>query len=209
MTDKIHDIRAVIFDLGRVLVNIDNTLLLEKVFKGLCVNNLQELGRKTMCDPAMIEFNTGRIGPEEFHRRMHERYQLEPDFEMFKQLWCEIFYTMEGMESLVANLKNRLSIGLLSDTDPIHWGYIKTTWPWIGTIDKPTLSYEVGVMKPDAEIYLAGARNVRTDPRQCLFVDDLEVNVEGARAVGMQAILFENPTALSKQLKEIGLEVSR
>ena len=204
MIDKPVDIRAVIFDLGRVLVNIDNTLLVEKLFKGLDGSNLQELASKTMHDPAMVAFNTGRIGPEAFHRRMRETYRLEPDFETFKQLWCDIFYTMDGMEDLVGNLSRRLAIGLLSDTDPIHWEYLRTTWPWIGAIKKPTLSYEVGVMKPDAAIYLAAARNVATEPAHCLFIDDLEANVEGARAVGMQAVRFENPAALLKDLDGVG-----
>ena len=136
---------------------------------------------------------------------MRERYQIEPDFEIFKQLWCKIFYTMEGMEELVSKLDSRVTIGLLSDTDPIHWEYIRTTWPWIGAIENPTLSYEVGTMKPNAGIYLAAARNVDTAPEHCLFIDDLEVNVEGARAVGMHAISFENPAGLLKRLVQIGL----
>ena len=205
MTDKSNNIKAVIFDLGRVLVNIDNAFLLKELFKGLKVNSLQELGHKTMRDPAMVEFNTGRIDPQEFHRQMCEKYQLEPDFEIFKKLWCKIFYTMEGMEEVVNSLKGCVKIGLLSDTDPIHWGHIKATWPWISEIQNPTLSYEVGVMKPNAEIYLTAAQNVNTTPEHCLFVDDLEVNVEGARSIGMQAIRFENLPILSKYFEEIGL----
>ena len=205
MIDKPVDIQAVIFDLGRVLVNIDNTLLVKKLSKGLEAADLQELARKTMRDPAMVAFNTGRIGPEEFYWRMCETYRLEPDFETFKRLWCEIFYTMDGMEDLVSSLNSRLVIGLLSDTDPIHWEHIQTTWPWIGRIKKPTLSYEVGVMKPNAAIYLTAARNVATELAHCLFIDDLEANVEGARAVGMQAIRFEDPATLLKDLDGIDL----
>jgi FMN phosphatase YigB (HAD superfamily) len=198
------DIRAVIFDMGRVLVNIDSTLLVKKLFKGLEAGNLQELASKTMRDPAMVAFNTGQIEVEDFHRRMCKTYRLDLDIEEFKALWCEIFYTMEGMKELVGNLDNRLAISLLSDTDPIHWGYIKTTWPWIDDIKNPTLSYEVGIMKPDAAIYLTAAKNVATDPRHCLFIDDLEVNVEGARAVGMQGIRFESPAELAKELDLVG-----
>lgn len=200
-----HEISAIIFDMGRVLVNIDNALLVEKLFTNLDAEDLQTLGRKTMSDPAMIEFNTGRIKADEFHRRMCEKYQIDADFEAFKILWCEIFYTMDGMEELVGKVSNKVVIGLLSDTDPVHWEHIRTTWPWINQIKNPTLSYEIGVMKPNPAIYLAATENVGTPPEHCLFVDDLQDNVDGAQAVGMQGIRFENATRLSRYFKDLCL----
>jgi putative hydrolase of the HAD superfamily len=199
------NVQAVIFDLGRVLVDIDNQFLVETLFKGLETDNLQELGRKTMSDPAMVEFNTGRMGAEEFHRRMCDTYKIEPDFEIFKKQWCEIFTTMDGMQNLIKHISKDVTMGLLSDTDPIHWNHIKKTWPWIGEIRNPTLSYEIGVMKPNAEIYLTAARNVNTPPEQCLFIDDLQANIEGAQDVGMQGIRFETVEALARELQKMHL----
>ena len=199
------DIRAIIFDLGRVLVNIDNKLLVEKLFKGLDADNLQELGRKTMGDPAMVEFNCGRMPAEEFYRRMCETYRLDLSFQAFQTLWCEIFYSMDGMKDLVGSISKKMTVGLLSDTDPIHWGSICSRWPWIAAIKNPTLSYEVGVMKPNAAIYLAAAENVGTPPQQCLFIDDLQANVDGARAIGMHGIRFENKDALARKLAISGI----
>jgi FMN phosphatase YigB (HAD superfamily) len=203
VTDNPKTIQAIIFDMGRVLVDIDNALLVEKLFTGLNASDPQELGRKTMADPAMVAFNTGQMDPEAFHARMCDTYQLELDFETFKRLWCEIFFTMDGMEKLVGRISNKTRVGLLSDTDPIHWTYIRTTWPWIDAIKKPTLSYQVGVMKPNPAIYRAAAEHVNTDPQHCLFIDDLEANVEGARAAGMQAIRFESVARLKQQLRNI------
>ena len=162
MNHQRNDIQAVIFDMGRVLVDIDNRLLVDKLFKGFSTDDIQELGRRTMSDPAMIEFNTGRIEAKEFHRRMSQSYGLEPDFETFKTLWCEIFMTMDGMESMIRCLSKQVTVGVLSDTDPIHWRHITVTWPWIGAIANPTLSYEVGVMKPNPKIYLTASSNIQT-----------------------------------------------
>ena len=58
-------------------------------------------------------------------------------------------------------------------------------------------------MKPNAGVYLAAAQNVQTPPQHCLFIDDLQANVEGARAVGMHAIRFENVEALVRDLKDL------
>jgi len=192
--------QAVIFDLGRVLVDIDNTFLVQTFFRNLDTRDLQELGRKTMSDPTMIEFNTGRMPPEEFHRQMCNTYRIELDYETFQKQWCRIFFTMEGMEQLVGRIRPNITVGLLSDTDPIHWNHIKTTWPWIGAIANPTLSYEVGVMKPDSKIFLAAAANVNTPLTKCLFIDDLQANCEGARAAGMQAVRFDGVDSLKDTL---------
>ena len=199
------NIQAIIFDLGRVLVAIDNDYLVEHLFKGFDTNDLQKLGQKTMSDPAMVRFNSGQMTPEEFHRRMCENYSLTLDFETFCATWCGIFYTMEGMDQLVTRLKKRVSIGLLSDTDPLHWNFIKTTFPWIGNIKNPTLSYEVGVMKPNPKIYQTAAANVTTPPENCLYIDDLQANVDAAKSIGMTAARFENPDQLKQVLSDLNL----
>lgn len=198
-------INAIIFDMGRVLVDIDNDFLVKELFKGLHAANVQELGRKTMSDPAMVEFNTGCMDARTFHARMHDSYGVEPNFELFKQRWCQIFRTMNGMEELVSSITPNINVGLLSDTDPIHWEYLRTTWPWIGAISNPTLSYELGVMKPNPAIYRTAATNVKTAPQHCLFIDDLQANVDGAKAIDMQAIRFEGVSQLANRLREWNL----
>lgn len=196
-----NNIEAVIFDLGRVLVAIDDTLLAERLFHGLDTKDSRQLARQTMSDPVMIEFNTGRISPEKFYEKMRQTYHWDFDVDTFGSLWCSIFYPMEGMEHLVKQLRGRVKLGLLSDTDPLHWNYIIRTWPWLEIFEKPALSYQLGVMKPDPAIYLAAAENVDAPPENCLYIDDLEENVKGACAVGMSAVRFENIPQLKKFFK--------
>jgi putative hydrolase of the HAD superfamily len=198
-------IEAVIFDLGRVLVAIDNRLLVERLFKGMDPADSQQVARRTMADPAMVAFNSGKITPEEFYERMRMTYRLPIDYDAFCRLWCDIFYPMEGMEELVTGLEGRVRLGLLSDTDPLHWNFLLNRWPWLGIFQKPTLSYKLGVMKPAPAIYLAAARSVKTPPPNCLYIDDLEDNVLGARAVGMSAVRFENVPQLKTMLNDLTL----
>lgn len=200
------NIEAVIFDLGRVLLAIDNRLLTERLFKGLDAADSQQIARRTMRDPAMIAFNSGKISPEEFFERMRRPYRLDMEYEDFQKLWCAIFSPMEGIEDLVRSLGGRYTLGLLSDTDPLHWNFVITAYPWIAAcFPKPTLSYKLGVMKPGPAIYLAAARHVQTPPDGCLYIDDLEDNVLGARAVGMTAIRFENVPQLKEALNHLNL----
>ena len=201
------EIRAIIFDMGRVLVNMNSAPLKEKLYKNLKANEIQKPERQFLHNPIMIAFNRGQITPEEFHQRICSNYRLDMDFETFKNLWCDIFWTMDSMEELLGRISKKMAIGLLSDTDPLHWNFIRTTWPWIGQIKNPTLSYEIGAMKPNPEIYLAAAENVNTPPEHCVFVDDLQDNVDGARAIGMLGIRFEDVNSLAHELDALGLLV--
>lgn len=203
MKQNATHIQAVIFDMGRVLVNMDSAPLKEKLYKNLEENEIKEPERQFLHNPMMVSFNQGQITPDEFHRQVCKKYRLEMDLETFEKLWRDIFWTMDGMEELVGRVSSRIKVGLLSDTDPVHWNYIRQRWPWIDAIKKPTLSFEVGAMKPSAEIYLAAANNVNTPPERCLFIDDLKANVEGALAVGMQGIRFESAARLEEQLRGI------
>ncbi|MHC4551833.1 MAG: HAD-IA family hydrolase [Planctomycetota bacterium] len=202
MTER--TIEAVIFDLGRVLVAIDNQAMVKELFSHIGTDDPQ-LAAKTMKSSHMIDLCSGRIDLEEFHRRMSAAYNSDLGFAEFKDLWCSIFYTMEGAEELLRELDGTVTLGLLSDTDAVHWNYIKNRWPWLEMIPRPTLSYAVGLIKPDPAIYLKAAANAETQPEKCLFIDDLEANVEGARAVGMTAVQFKNIALLRHFLRSCGL----
>jgi putative hydrolase of the HAD superfamily len=69
--------------------------------------------------------------------------------------------------------------------------------------DDVIISAEVGLRKPEAEIYLLAARRIGMDPAACVFVDDLEQNVEGARAVGMTGLVHRNADFTVPKLEEM------
>ncbi len=54
------------------------------------------------------------------------------------------------------------------------------------------LSYEVGMTKPDPNVYILAAERLSVRPEECIFIDDGEGNCQGARNVGMQSVLYEN-----------------
>ncbi len=198
-------IEAVIFDLGRVIVDIDIRRLLSVVSVGLSADDVDGAISRSLRDEVMRDFNRGRIGPGEFHEAMVGRHGLDMGFEEFKDLWCGIFSPIAGMEELIRQLNGAYRLGLLSDTDPLHWAYLQSTYPVLNLFARPTLSFEVGVVKPDPAIFLAAAKNVDTPVERCLYIDDLAVNVEGAVAVGMTGIVFGGAGALREELVERGV----
>jgi putative hydrolase of the HAD superfamily len=185
-------ITAVIFDLGRVLVNVDTQRLWTFFFEQVEPKDTQRALAQIMADPMMVQYSIGQLDSKAFHRQLCDNYGLTLSFAQFASRWCDIFSPIPGMDEIVKSLGGKVRLGLLSDTDPLHWNYIKANYPLMNCFAKPTLSFEIGAMKPSRESYLAAAKNTNTEVSRCLFIDDLQNNVDGAVAAGMRAIRFEN-----------------
>ena len=69
--------------------------------------------------------------------------------------------------------------------------------------DAVVISGEVGVHKPQPEIYRLGAERIGVDPHDCIFVDDLRQNISGAEAVGITGVLHRDPEATVAKLEEL------
>ncbi|HUU02318.1 MAG TPA: HAD-IA family hydrolase [Myxococcota bacterium] len=196
---------AVIFDLGRVLVGVD-------VSRGLWKRLLATLEKQNSATPAgrawretYSLFATGQMPPGEFHTRVCRLLGQEMPYPDFVGQWCDVFYDLQGAQETLRAVAAQLPTGLLSDTDPLHWRHEIDRNSWLSLIERPTLSFETGVLKPAREAYRAAARNVGVEPASCLFIDDLEENVAGAREVGMQALLFTGHPELGIGLARVGV----
>lgn len=199
------DITTVIFDLGRVLVRIRSdgehfTALTRRI--GV---RPEEAFAAFGQAPEFRRFMTGDVDPRGFHRLVSERFRVDIDFDVFAEAWCDLFTPMPGMEALFRGLAERYRLGILSDTDPLHWAAIRRRMPWLDVVRRPTLSFEVGQLKPHPAMYAAAAANAGQPPERCLFIDDLAPNVDGARRAGMAAVLFTDADGVEKELALLGV----
>jgi putative hydrolase of the HAD superfamily len=226
------EIHAIIFDLGRVLVDIDTDrgflrylsggapLSGERLTGGPAANlagtaNKQPAGslaptpRSTEIleglarSELFVKFSTGKLSPEAFHRQVCELLDLQLPFAEFARIWCDIFQRKQDMENLVEELSARLPLGILSDTDPLHWHFIQERVPAVRLIKATALSFETGALKPAPETYRAAARILGLKPENCFFTDDLAKNVAGAQAAGMTAVQFTSASQLRQELKTL------
>lgn len=110
-----------------------------------------------------------------------------------------------GMVDLLQALARRYRLGLVSNASPslrhqlIRWPHV------LGLFEVVLISAEVGLRKPDPRIYRLALRRLQLAPEEALFVDDKARNVEGARAVGMEGIVFTSPAQLREELRARGL----
>jgi putative hydrolase of the HAD superfamily len=99
-----------------------------------------------------------------------------------------------------------LLTGILSNMgDNVHEN-IEREFDWIHRFDVLIWSYQLGIAKPDPAIYHAVLTKLGTAPGETLFIDDKQVNIEAAQALGMQAILFSNVAQLREDLIAAGLD---
>ena len=112
---------------------------------------------------------------------------------------------LDGVEPLLAELSERgVEMHALSNY-PCWYRLIEERLELSRYLDWTFVSCETGVRKPHPEAYLCAARRLERPPERCLFVDDRASNVEAARDVGMDAVVFESASQLRAALRERGV----
>ncbi len=102
---------------------------------------------------------------------------------------------------MIRTLKKKSRLGLLSNTDPLHFGYILSTFPVIKAFDQWILSYEVGFKKPAIQIFQRAIEWASVKPEKILYIDDTEEYVEVAGSLGIQGIHFVSAPQLEEELR--------
>jgi putative hydrolase of the HAD superfamily len=104
------------------------------------------------------------------------------------------------MSALIRRAKSHgIKTALLSNS----WGNTYPRETWDGLFDDIVISGEVGLRKPEPEIFRLAAERVSLELAECVFVDDLELNVEGARALGMTAVLHTSYDQTRRELESL------
>ncbi len=201
----LRPITAITFDLGNVLVKVDHLRFCRRM-AALAGLRPQEVYTQVFESSLEPGYDTGRITSREFYERVTAHFGVTLTYARFCELWCDIFDPMEAMAALVAHLAPRFPLFLLSNTNSLHFDYIRERFDAIlEPFQAFILSYEVGSRKPEAAIYQALIRQVSRPPEEILFLDDKVAFVEAARDQGLAAWQFRSPQELRQDLERQGL----
>jgi glucose-1-phosphatase len=196
--------RAIILDLGNVLVFHDNGLLFRR------------LGARAGLSPAEAErrlsgslnwtaANRGLLGAEGLRRDVCGTLGVDVPPEEFNTLWNSHFTLHEAVLPRVAGLVGRVKLVLLSNTNVLHAAFLRPKLPVLERFDALVLSCEVGAVKPEPAIYQEALRQAGCAPQEAAFFDDLPEFVQAANALGLRGHLFTTADAFDTQLKALGL----
>ncbi len=193
-----QNIKAIIFDLGGVLLNIDFKKVSE-AFKALEVEKFDELYSQSQADPLFENLEKNKISEEEFFTAI-KKYTTRPiTNEDVANAWNTILLDFR-IESLAAlkRLRKKYKLFLLSNTNSIHYTAFHKIYDvniregsFNSLFDKAYYSHEIGLRKPDAAAYEYVLKENNLKPEEALFIDDSIQNIEGAKRVGMSTILLE------------------
>ncbi len=208
-------IKAVAFDVGNVLLRLHYDQMVESLAAtgGGNVDALGETMQQLLRDydeqaSLYAEFELGGILAPEFIRRFSELTGLAIAPDAFQDPWNELFTENAGIKGIVTRLAEKLPLVLLSNTNPLHADRFLVDFEVMRHFKHRVFSYRVGAMKPDERIYRAALSELDLQPPQLFFVEDREMNIAGAQAVGIKTFHYSfNDDKLAEALRKEGLTV--
>ncbi len=195
------------FDLGNVLLYFDHRKAARQMAAVAGVD--AELIWKVVYESGLyLRRETSELSDEAYYETICAAIDARPDPALLEQAGCDIFRRNYTMLPVLSQLKAAgYRLGLLSNTCAAHYAFFADgRFRMIpDAFDAVVLSYEEGVMKPDRRIYDVAAEKAGVPHEQIFFADDLSCNVEGARAAGLDAVLYTDTPTLLRDLLRRGI----
>lgn len=202
-------IRNIVFDMGNVLIHWTPELFVERL--GIPEEDRPLLLREVFGSVEWIQMDRGTLSLEEglaiISRRLPERLR-DPARELTLDWWRYWLLPVEGMADLVREVKELgYGVYLLSNSKvdlPLFFGRI----PGSECFDGKIVSADWKLLKPQPEIYGTLLREYGLRAEECFFIDDLNINIEGAWFVGMDGAIFDGDLSrLRRRLNAAGVPV--
>ena len=199
-------IKTIFFDIGGVLIDIHP----ERTYQYLS-------------DSADVEVNMVK---ESFPWDAHDQYERgimnnEDWFITYKEslpqpcclkrsdfwnAWKLLLGEEKNTVNILEALNKQYSIWLLSNTNPKHiQDEIEKRYLFPSLVNGAVYSFDVGVRKPEKEIYEIAMQRANTKPQECLFIDDLLENIQAAKQIGIEGIHFISSEQLKQELVHLGI----
>lgn len=198
---------AVIFDLGGVLVEFRGV----EAMKDLAgISDDEELWRRWLGCRWVREFERGGCSADDFAHGMVDDWGLTvtpADFLADFRRW--VGAPMAGVPELVAEVRRQVPAACLSNTNAEHWNPASPAWPLARYFDHYFLSFELGLVKPDPEVFAHVARSLGSPPPRLLFLDDNTLNVDAATTAGFAAARVRGVAEARRELARHGLVAPR
>ncbi len=197
-------IQLAIFDLGKVLIDFDFTVAIQRIRK---VQPLDLFKVKSLFQNSALarRWDKGLVPEQEFYSQVSHALKLTTTLEEFRVIWNEIFTEKREMIELAGQFRQRGKTAVISNTNPWHAEYIRRTYPWINSFDHFIASCDVHLLKPDPRIFQIALEKTGIHAENALYLDDIEENVRAARELGINSFHFTGYKSLAKELKDRGI----
>lgn len=197
---------ALLFDLGRVVLDIDFERTLQ-CWAGHAGCAPAQLMARFMRDARYHRHEIGEISDAEFFDGLRTSLGVELSDAQFLQGWNAIFAgEMPGIEPLLARASRRLPLYAFSNTNNAHVEHFSQAYADVlGHFRGVFLSSTIGLRKPDAAAYDHVVKAIGVAAQRIVFFDDLAENIEGAKARGLTAVHVTSPEDVADALAALGI----
>lgn len=200
--------KFIYFDLGNVLLFFD--------YRRACrqLSELTGVGQDKIWDVLFTgdlqqQFEKGRLTGQELYETFQRGTGATLDFETFAEAYSDIFQLNTPVKAILGQLVFcGYRLGVLSNTNELHWRLLTDGRYALlpNAFEQVVLSHEVGAVKPEPAIFEAAIQKAGTAPGEIFYMDDMPGHVASARACGIDAIQYTDPTALADELRRRGVE---
>ncbi len=184
--------KAIIFDLGGVLLNIDYRLTIE-AFNELGMKNADLFYSKKIQNPIFDKIEVGAINPKEFLDALQKECK-NASIEQVENAWNSILLDLPvNRLDCIKKLKNNYKIFLLSNTNEIHIKAFRKKigeqqWEAFSSLfDKMYLSHQIGFRKPGKKAFQIILEENKLKPNEVFFIDDSPQHIKAALKLGIQS----------------------
>jgi len=200
-------IKALLFDLGKVVVDFDFDLGMQRFARRSCLDR-NAFERVLFDETWFPSYERGEITSAQYLQHLCDTGKLEMKLEEFHESWSSVFLPeLLIPERVIAGLGERYPLILVSNTNESHAKYIQRNYNVLRYFDVKIFSHEVGSLKPDRRIYEAAIAAAGHPPDALFFTDDREENVRGAEEMGIHAHQFTTSSRLIEVLREHGVAI--
>jgi putative hydrolase of the HAD superfamily len=205
----LHASRVILFDLGGVLIDVESVAALQRLL-GRPLPQEEVWQRWLTASTWVSTFESGRCTPETFAAGIVAEWGLSVTAEAFlDDFRCWPKRLFPGVREMLALLAPHCTLACLSNTNSVHWPHIRDTLGLGVLLHHYYLSHEIGYLKPAHAAFGHVLADLGCAPHSVIFLDDNQVNVDAALAVGLQAYRTVGIAEVQAALRSLGLLSTR
>jgi glucose-1-phosphatase len=199
--------KALIFDLGNVIINVDINRAFDSWARALGIE--RPLVRQSIAfDEEYRQFEKGLLTPADYEAHTAARLGKAFPPGVFAAGWNAIFDGfVPGIERLIPRLQRAYRLAVLTNTNVLHAPVWSARYASVlSHFEKIYQSFQLKTRKPEAGAFMAALVGLGVRPEEAVFLDDLEENVRAARALGLTGIVVTSCAQMTADLRAIGIE---
>lgn len=200
----VPSVKNLIFDLGGVILDLSIDRAMDS-FSELAKMPKEKIKDLYASESGFLDYEKGVIDDVVFREFVRETFSISAGDEAVDKCWNAMLRGIPSLKlDLLLRLQNEFQVFLLSNTNAIHLQHINEVMlpkhRENRTLDsyfhRAYYSHRMGKRKPDADIFEQVLEENRLVPEQTLFLDDYDVNIEGAKSLGIRTVHVTSPNQI-------------